>query len=283
MESTPHLDAAIERVHGAEWPARLQRAVERGDTMIDSADNPLSAGTWRAARGAVTASLSAVEAAVGGDPAEAMAVVRPPGHHAERDFAMGFCYFANVVISAAHALAELGCRRVAIVDFDVHHGNGTQHLTESRSDIFFASLHQWPFYPGTGAASEVGVGGGLGTVVNVPMPAGTGDDGYLRALDETVLPAVERFEPDLLLASAGFDAWNGDPLGGMALSVGGFARIGERLRSAASRCWRWAPRVLSRRRVRSGGARPVGGELLWRPSDRVTRGLSRLTFFRIYR
>jgi acetoin utilization deacetylase AcuC-like enzyme len=222
--------AAITAIHDPEYVERFRRAVLRGDSLLDSADNPLSDGTWTAALAAVAATLRAADHAATGRPA--FAAVRPPGHHAERALAMGFCFFNNVAVVAEH-LRRQGASRVAIFDFDVHHGNGTQHLFESRADVFYASTHQYPFYPGTGAASETGSGLGAGFTLNVPLPAGTGDPGYAAAFHGQVLPALRRFAPDVLLISAGFDAWQGDPLGGMAVTEAGFARWGEELRELA--------------------------------------------------
>jgi acetoin utilization deacetylase AcuC-like enzyme len=234
------LAAAIRAVHDPAYVERLARAVERGDGLIDSADNPLSPGTWDAATAAVGASLAAARW-VAEDPADdgprhAFVATRPPGHHAERARAMGFCYFNNVAVAVEDLVRAGRAGRAAILDFDVHHGNGTQHLFEERADVFYASLHQWPFYPGTGAREERGRGAGLGTTLNVPLPAGTGDDELLGAMDEEVLPALEAFGPDLLAVSAGFDAWRGDPLGGMRLSEEGYRELGLRVaRFAAGR------------------------------------------------
>jgi acetoin utilization deacetylase AcuC-like enzyme len=231
----PHADgaAAIARVHGGAYVERFRAAVERGDGLLDSADNPLVASTWDAAHGAVEATLHAADhAATGG---AAFAAVRPPGHHAERSVAMGFCYFNNVAVAADHLLARHGFGRVAIFDFDVHHGNGTQHIFEERGEVLYASIHQYPFYPGTGAASEKGRGAGLGATFNVPLPAGCGDAEYDVAFGEQVLPALESFAPDALLLSAGFDAWQGDPLGGMKVTLDGYGRWGEQLGAFARR------------------------------------------------
>ncbi len=225
--------AAVEALHDPAYVKRFEAAVERGDGLIDSADNPLSPGTWRAAWGAVEAAVAGVDWAMAAEHRAAFVAVRPPGHHAERAMAMGFCYFNSVAVAAQHALRHHGLERVAIVDFDVHHGNGTQHLFEDRSDVLFISLHQFPFYPGTGAAAETGIGDGGGATLNVPLPVGTGDDVYLRAFDQQVIPALERFAPRLLLISAGFDAWRGDPLGGMRMTVDGYRRFGQRLATAA--------------------------------------------------
>ena len=217
---------AVHAVHDAAYVARFERAVARGDSLLDSSDNPLSAGSWRAAWAAASAAVEAADWAAAGDHRTALAVVRPPGHHAERSTAMGFCFFNSVAVAAEH-LRRQGASRVAIFDFDVHHGNGTQHLFEARSDVLYASTHQYPFYPGTGAAGETGVGAGEGFTVNVPLPAGTGDDGYAEAIQGCILPALRRFAPDILLLSAGFDAWQADPLGGMRVSRDGFRAWGD--------------------------------------------------------
>lgn len=235
---------AIRAVHDERYVRRLQKAVARGDGLIDSADNPISAGTWDAAMAAVEVTLTAADwVAAGGHPAgggegaerHAFAAIRPPGHHAERDRAMGFCFFGNVAVAAEHWIASGAARRVAIVDFDLHHGNGTQHLFEERPDVLYVSLHQAPLYPGTGAAAERGRGEGEGATLNVPLPRGTGDAEYLAAMDAEVLPALDAFAPDLLAVSAGFDTWREDPLGGLLLSEDAFREIGRRMRAVARR------------------------------------------------
>ncbi len=228
---------AVLAVHDEVYVGRFERAVQRGDSLLDSADNPLSPGTWEAAWAAVEVALAAADWVAGGSGAggrAALAAVRPPGHHAERALAMGFCFFNNVAVAAEHLRRRHGAERVAIFDFDVHHGNGTQHLFEERADIFYVSTHQHPFYPGTGAAHERGTGAGEGLTLNVPLPAGTGDDGYAEAIQGTVLPALRRFAPDVLLLSAGFDAWRRDPLGGMQVTEEGFRRWGDWLRELAA-------------------------------------------------
>jgi acetoin utilization deacetylase AcuC-like enzyme len=231
----PELEAAIEAVHTGAYVERFRQAVARGDGLFDSADNPIGAGSFEAARAAAAATVAALDEVVGGRSPRAFAAVRPPGHHAERERAMGFCFFNNAAVAAQRAIARHGLARVAIVDFDVHHGNGTQHLFEERADVFYASLHQWPFYPGTGAAEECGRGAGAGTTLNLPLPAGAGDDDYRRAFDERLLPALGDFAPELLIVSAGFDAWRADPLGGMRVTDAGFSLWGERLRGVAER------------------------------------------------
>jgi acetoin utilization deacetylase AcuC-like enzyme len=168
------------------------------------------------------AALLAAGAAIEAVRVEGFALARPPGHHAERARAMGFCFFDSIAIAARWAQAELGVGRVAIVDWDVHHGNGTQDIVAGDDSILFASLHQWPFYPGSGGPDEQGE-----TLVNVPLPAGTGDDGYLTAF-ATVERAVTAFEPELVLVSAGFDAHVDDPLAEMRATADGFRELARR-------------------------------------------------------
>jgi acetoin utilization deacetylase AcuC-like enzyme len=229
------VESAILAVHDAAYVERFRRAVERGDGLLDTADNPVSGGSFEAATAAAGCALAALDAVLAGNR-PAFAAVRPPGHHAERDRAMGFCFF-NAAALVAERARRAGLERVAIVDVDVHHGNGTQHLFEECADVLYASLHQYPFYPGTGAADERGRGAGEGFTLNVPLAAGEGDDEWLSALDEVVLPALERFGPELLVVSAGFDAWRGDPLGGMRVDERGFAAMGRRLFDfGAERC-----------------------------------------------
>jgi acetoin utilization deacetylase AcuC-like enzyme len=214
---------AVLALHEERYVARFRRAVERGDGLFDSADNPVGPGTWAAAWAAVEATLAAADWVAGGPGRRALAAVRPPGHHAEGALAMGFCYFNNAAVAAERLRRHHGCRRVAVFDFDVHHGNGTQHLFEERADVFYASTHQYPFYPGTGAAHERGVGAGEGFTLNLPLPAGTDDAGFRLAIESRILPALRAYAPEVLVLSAGFDAWRDDPLGGMAVTEEGFA------------------------------------------------------------
>ncbi|MHB0968882.1 MAG: histone deacetylase family protein [Thermoanaerobaculia bacterium] len=229
-------DRLIAKVHAADYARELETASAEGWGYFHSTDNPISAGSYAAARSAVAATLGAASALWREKTRErAFVVARPPGHHAEKTLAMGFCFF-NTIAIAAEFLRELpGIERVFILDWDVHHGNGTQHLFESREDIFYASLHRYPFYPGTGAASERGVGAGLGTTLNVPFHGGVGDVTYLAAIEKTIIPAIDDFRPQAILVSAGFDAHARDPLGGMRVTAEAFGTMTRRVVEAASR------------------------------------------------
>ena len=226
-------DDAIRSVHDESYVKRFRAAVEAGDMFVDTGDNPISARSWDAARAAVDATLFAADWTASGPGQRSFAMVRPPGHHAERSMAMGFCYFNNVAIAAERLIRHHGFERVAIVDFDVHHGNGTQHLFEDRGDVMYLSTHQHPFYPGTGQAGERGTGAGEGATVNIPLPPGTGDQRYEEVFVGELLPALHRFDPSVLLISAGFDAWQADPVGGMQVTAAAFEQWGAWLRQAA--------------------------------------------------
>jgi acetoin utilization deacetylase AcuC-like enzyme len=220
-ESAPlATDAQIARVHPPAHLARLQaRLPSAGFAAID-ADTFMSAGSITSARRAAGAVIRAVDMVVSGEVRNAFCAVRPPGHHAETLSAMGFCLLGNVVIGARHALDAHGLARVAIVDFDVHHGNGTQDLVWDDARILFASTHQMPLYPGTGAAAERGL---HNQVVNVPLPPGAGGEEFRAAMTGQVLPAVEAHAPELIFISAGFDAHLRDPLANLAFTEADFA------------------------------------------------------------
>jgi acetoin utilization deacetylase AcuC-like enzyme len=224
---------ALARVHDEAYIEALQRACARAPLRLDP-DTAVSEGSWAAALLSAGGGLAAVDAVCEGRARAAFVCTRPPGHHAERDRAMGFCLFNNIAVAARHAQDRHGVERVAIVDWDVHHGNGTQHVFEEDDTVLYVSTHQWPFYPGTGARGERGRGRGLGTTINLPLSAGAGDEDFEGLYATAVIPAIERFGPDLILISAGFDAHESDPLAGMALTAGGYGRLTETLRDAAA-------------------------------------------------
>ena len=215
----------LERVHPAWYLDRIDAMSEAGGGWID-ADTRVSARSASAAYLAAGAGLTAVAALREGRGSAAFCAVRPPGHHATPTDAMGFCLVSSIAVVAA-ALADAG-ERVWILDYDAHHGNGTQAAFESDPRVLFVSFHQWPLYPGTGRASEVGTGAGVGTTMNVPLPAMATGDVYLRAFDEVVAPVVERFAPTWLLISAGFDAHRDDPLTELGLTAGDYPLLTAR-------------------------------------------------------
>lgn len=221
------------RVHDAEYLKRIDETA--GVAMALDADTYTSPETCEIARLAAGACIDAVERVMSGKNTRALALVRPPGHHAERNRAMGFCFYNNIAVAAAHA-RTLGATKVAIVDYDVHHGNGTQHIFERDPNVLYCSVHQYPYYPGTGSAREVGEGEGAGLTVNVPLEAGATDDDYHQVFDEVVIPVVRAFEPDLILVSAGVDAHEHDPLGGMRLTAAAFGAMTMALRLVADEC-----------------------------------------------
>ncbi len=212
--------------------AIVAAAPAQGWRSLD-ADTHMSAGTLAAAYRAAGGVVRAVDAVLSGEAGNAFAAVRPPGHHAERETAMGFCFFGNVAVGAYHALDHHGLKRVAIVDFDVHHGNGTQDLVEEDPRILFCSTHQMPLYPGTGAAHETG---GHDNVVNVPLAEGTDGPAFRAAMEAHVLPRVAAFAPDLILVSAGFDAHADDPLAGLRLREADFVWATRRICDLADLC-----------------------------------------------
>ena len=230
----PLADASqLARVHDADYVAATLAAIPASGRIFLDADTTVSPGSREAALRAAGAAIAAVEAVAAGESDNAFCAVRPPGHHAEPHRAMGFCLFNNVAIGALHARAVHGFERVAVVDFDVHHGNGTQALCETDADFFYASTHQSPLYPGTGAAEERG----LGNVVNRPLPPGAGSTEFRAALTEHIVPALTAFAPDFLFISAGFDAHDDDPLANLRLHDEDYGWATAELRVLArSRC-----------------------------------------------
>ncbi len=225
-------------VHQGSLVMTVMLASRNGDTWLDG-DTHAGRHSYDAAIRAAGGCLAAVDAVLDGAVRNAFALVRPPGHHATPERAMGFCFFNNVAIAAAHALERPSAgsgrpvERVAIVDLDVHHGNGTQDAFYADPRVLYLSTHQSPFYPGTGALAETGDGAGAGTTVNLPLPAGCGDAAYARCRDEVLLPALRRYAPQLVLVSLGFDAHFADPLAGMMLTNGGYAALVGAMRDFA--------------------------------------------------
>jgi acetoin utilization deacetylase AcuC-like enzyme len=220
----------LARVHAAGYLDRI--AATAGRNVSLDPDTHTSSDSHEVALVAAGAAVSAVQRVLEAPGAAAFALVRPPGHHAEREHAMGFCLYNNIAVAAAHARAA-GIERVVIVDYDVHHGNGTQHMFESDPNVLYLSLHQFPFYPGTGDNDEIGRGPGAGFTVNVPMAAGSGDGDYREAWMRVVSPVLDQFAPELVLVSAGFDADARDPLANMRLSTAAFGAMTTELRSVA--------------------------------------------------
>jgi len=223
----------LEMIHSPNYISYVQGVAEKGGGWLDS-DTVMSPKSYQAALYAVGGLLVAVEAVMKGEADNAFALVRPPGHHAVRDRAMGFCIFNNVAIAARFALTKFNLDRVLIADFDVHHGNGTQDAFYADPKVLYFSTHQYPYYPGTGWIDEVGTGEGEGFTVNFPMTAGWGDDEYLRAFNEVLVPAARRFQPQLILVSAGFDPHWADQLAMMRVTITGFARMATILKELAA-------------------------------------------------
>jgi acetoin utilization deacetylase AcuC-like enzyme len=236
LEPRPATTEELQRVHTSAHVERVQHVAQAGGGYMDP-DTYVAPRSFDAALVAAGGLIRAVEAVLAGEVANGFALVRPPGHHATATHAMGFCLFNNVAVAAQAALAQGKVERVFIADFDVHHGNGTQDAFADDPAVFYFSTHQYPYYPGTGHWRETGTGAGEGTVLNVPLPPRVGDAGYAEILTELVWPLAERFHPDLILVSAGYDAHWRDPLAQMNLSLAGYAGLGrEMVRMADQLC-----------------------------------------------
>ena len=224
----PAPEAMIQRVHDPSYVALLDRAASSGGGLLD-ADTYITPLSMLAARSAAGAVVDGVNRVLDGKVSHAVAVVRPPGHHAEHAQAMGFCLLNNVAIGLIAARA-MGVRRIGVLDFDVHHGNGTQHSFENDPEVFYASTHQFPFYPGTGSAGERGA---HGNVLNVPLASGSGDPVFLGAWEKKIGPALAAFRPELLLVSAGFDAHADDPMARLEVTTGGYRELAQLIKAWA--------------------------------------------------
>ncbi|MCH8026338.1 MAG: histone deacetylase, partial [Chloroflexi bacterium] len=232
IEPRDATDEELAWVHPPEFTATLRRTCADGGGWADP-DTYLLPGSYAAALTAAGSTIAATDAVLSGQIDSAFCAVRPPGHHARPGQAMGFCLLNNVALAARAAQRRHGLERVAIVDIDVHHGNGTQDAFYADPNVLYCSTHQFPFYPGTGPPQETGAGEAEGTNVNIPLPAGCGDAQYRVAFEAIVEPVVRRFRPQLILVSCGFDAHYADPLAGMSLSVAGYGELTTRLRTLA--------------------------------------------------
>ena len=233
LSPRPALLEELEMIHAPEYISYVKSKAEEGGGWLDP-DTVMSPRSYEAALYAVGGLLVAVEEVMKGEVDNAFALVRPPGHHAIYDRAMGFCIFNNMAVAAKFALSRFNLKRVLIADFDVHHGNGTQDAFYADPKVLYFSTHQYPFYPGTGWMDETGTGEGEGTTVNFPMAAGWSDEEYLRAFNEGLVPVARRFQPQLILVSAGFDAHWADHLAMMRVSVKAFAQMAMILKNLAA-------------------------------------------------
>ncbi len=221
--------------HSTGYIERIERTKGIAHYQLDP-DTATSERSWEAACFAVGGVFEALDAIFEGESSSAFALVRPPGHHAERDYAMGFCLFNNVALGAHYAIRKKGCKRVLIIDWDLHHGNGTQHSFYNRSDVLYFSTHQFPYYPGTGSLKEVGEGEGEGFTVNCPLSPGVGDEGYAAIFNHLLAPIIVEYDPDIIFVSAGFDTYKDDPLGGMNVTEIGFAYMAKMLVELSEQC-----------------------------------------------
>ncbi|MFC1669644.1 histone deacetylase [Spirochaetota bacterium] len=210
----------IEMIHSKKYIERAKMEIEGGARTLDSMDTTVCKRSYEVALKAVGGSLKLCDIIMGNEAVNGFCAVRPPGHHAEEDFAAGFCIFNNIAIAAKYLQSKYGLGNIAIIDWDVHHGNGTQHSLEYDNTILYVSLHQYPHYPGTGSHGETGKGDGKGYTLNYPMSAGSDDKDYLNIFNESIIPSLNDFKPEIVLISAGFDAAGDDPLSSIRLSTG---------------------------------------------------------------
>src|SRR5688572_15668863 len=222
-------DEQLLRVHPAEYVELVREMSERGAAF--DMDTPTSPGSYEAALRAAGGACALVESLLADGERAGFSALRPPGHHAEWARALGFCLFANVAVAARHALDSLGAERVLVLDWDVHHGNGTNAIFHDSRDVLFVSIHQFPFWPGSGPLDDVGEGDAEGYSINLPVPAGTGEAAFLCLVEPVVAPAARQYGPDLILISAGYDAHRDDPLGGLSLETSSYGGLSARMRA----------------------------------------------------
>ena len=234
-EPLPVEQKLIEANHSAAYLTRARQTCAGGSGFLDSLDVTVSEESYDIALKAAGATIALAEGVINEEVSNGFALVRPPGHHAEHDQAMGFCILNNVAILARFLQTVHGLDKVLILDWDVHHGNGTQHTFEEDPSVLFASTHQYPFYPGTGAWSETGIGKGSGATLNCPMRAESDDNDYEAAFMEKILPAIDQFKPEFIIISAGFDAHRDDPLGEINLSTGFYGWMTARVMEMADK------------------------------------------------
>jgi acetoin utilization deacetylase AcuC-like enzyme len=228
-------EASIERVHSSDLIARARSACEKELPYLDVMDTGVSRDSFNVALLAAGGAQVLADRVIAGDVNNAFALCRPPGHHAEHNLALGFCLFNNVAIAARYLQKEHGLDKILILDWDVHHGNGTQHSFDDDPSVLYVSTHQYPYYPGTGAYSETGVGRGEGATLNCPMPAGAGDEQYREAFVEKILPKIDKFAPEFVIVSAGFDAHVDDPMANISLSTEFFGWMSARVMEIADK------------------------------------------------
>lgn len=229
VEAPAATEEQLLRVHPADYVERVRALSARGEAF--DMDTSTSPGSYEAALRAAGGACALVESLLGGGERTGFSALRPPGHHAETATAMGFCLFGNVAIAARHALDALGAERVLVVDWDVHHGNGTNAIFHESREVLFVSIHQFPFWPGTGPLEDVGSGDGEGYSINLPVPGGTGEASFLSLIEHVVMPVGRQYRPDLILISAGYDAHRDDPLGGLRLETSSYGGMSSRIRA----------------------------------------------------
>ncbi|MGD8620853.1 MAG: histone deacetylase [Anaerolineales bacterium] len=228
VEPEPIEAATLELVHSPSYIDFIREQASQGPGIVDYGDTYVTKSSFQDAINATAGALTLLDRIMKGEHRKGFAIIRPPGHHATSQKAMGFCLFNNIAITARRAL-NMGLQRLAIVDFDVHHGNGTQDIFYSDPDILYISTHQWGIFPGTGSKTEIGQGEGRGATVNVPLPGGVGDAGFNIVFDHLIIPVLRRFQPEMLFVSAGYDAHINDPLASLQLTTPGYYHLTRKL------------------------------------------------------